>query len=106
MKSHASMNRIYRLVWSRVRNAWVAAAETARGRGKGSSRKLVAAALSLSAALAQAAPAGGQVAAGAGSISQSGATTTIEQSSQNLSLNWQSFNIARPETVNFVQPPR
>jgi filamentous hemagglutinin family protein len=98
------MNHIYRLVWNRVSNAWVAAAESARGRGKGSSRKLVAAALSLTAGLAQAAPAGGQVASGAGSIDQSGATTTITQSSQSLSLNWQSFNIAKSETVNFVQP--
>lgn len=104
MKRHASMNRVYRLVWSQVLNAWVAVREHARGRGKESSRTLVAAALSLSAALVQAAPIGGQVASGAGSISQSGATTTITQSSQNLSLNWQSFNIARPETVNFVQP--
>lgn len=104
MKRHASMNRVYRLVWSRVWNAWVAVAETARGRGKGSSCKLVAAALSLSAALAQAAPTGGQIAAGAGNISQSSTTTTIQQSSQNLSLNWKSFNIAPQETVNFQQP--
>ncbi|MBI2319676.1 MAG: filamentous hemagglutinin N-terminal domain-containing protein, partial [Betaproteobacteria bacterium] len=104
MKRHGSMNRIYRLVWSEARNAWVAAAETARGRGKSSARKLVAAALSLSAGIGQAAPIGGQVVAGAGSISQSGATTTIRQSSQNLSLNWKSFNIAPRETVNFLQP--
>jgi filamentous hemagglutinin family protein len=104
MKRHASMNRIYRLVWSRVWNAWVAVAETVRGRGKGSNRKLIAAALALSAVIAQAAPVGGQVAIGTGSISQAGSTTTIQQSSQNLSLNWQSFNIAPQETVNFRQP--
>ena len=104
MKRHASMNRVFRLVWSRVWNAWVAVAETARGRGKGSRRKLVAAALSLSAAIAQAAPSGGQVVAGTGSISQSGATTTIQQASPNLSLNWHSFNVAPQETVNFQQP--
>lgn len=104
MKSHASMNRIYRLVWNQLLNAWVAVAETARGRGKGPGRKLVVAALSLTAALAQAAPDGGQVVSGAGSIAQSGSTTTVTQSSQNLSLNWKSFNIAPQETVNFVQP--
>jgi len=108
MKRHASMNRIYRLVWNQVLNAWVAVAETSRGRGKSSSRNLIAAVLSLTAAVAQAAPVGGQVVAGAGSISQSttaaSSTTTIQQSSQNLSLNWQSFNIAPQETVNFVQP--
>ena len=98
------MNHIYRIVWNQVLNAWVAVAESARGRGKGASRKLVAAALSLTASFAQAAPAGGQVVSGAGNIAQSGSTTTITQSSQNLSLNWQSFNIAKQETVNFVQP--
>ena len=104
MKSHGSMNRVYRLIWSEVLNGWVAVAESGRGRGKGSSRKLIAAALSLSAAFAQAAPVGGQVVSGAGSVTQSGTTTTIQQASQNLSLNWQSFNIAPQETVNFVQP--
>jgi len=104
MKSHASMNRIYRLVWNQVLNAWVAVAETAKGRGKGSSRKLIAAALSLSTIAALAGPQGGQVVSGAGAISQSGNTTTINQASQNLSLSWQSFNVAKPETVNFVQP--
>ncbi len=53
---------------------------------------------------AQAAPIGGQVTAGAGNISQSGNTTTINQQSQNLSLNWNQFDIAPKETVNFAQP--
>ena len=53
---------------------------------------------------AQSEPLGGQVSAGAGSVTQSGATTTIQQASPNLSLNWKSFNIAPQETVNFVQP--
>src|ERR1700689_2612735 len=58
MNRHASMNRIYRLIWNEVRSAWVPVAETARGRGKsgrgGSGRarsmaslNLVAAAISL-----------------------------------------------------------
>jgi filamentous hemagglutinin family protein len=97
------MNHIYRLIWSELLNAWVAVAESASGRGKGASRKLVAAALSLC-AIAQAAPMDGQVVSGAGSISQSGVTTTIQQSSPNLSLNWKSFNIALQETVKFQQP--
>ena len=104
MKRHGSMNHIFRLVWSHASNGWVAVAETSRGRGKSSSRTLVAVALSLSAVGALAAPVGGQVVSGAGSISQSGTTTSITQSSQNLSLNWKSFNVASKETVNFVQP--
>ena len=80
MKSHASLHRIYRLVWRPTLGVLVTVA------------------------VAQAEPLGGQVSAGAGSVTQSGATTTIQQASPNLSLKWQSFNIAPQETVNFVQP--
>ena len=51
-----------------------------------------------------AAPVGGNVVGGAGSISQSDLTTTINQSSQNLAVNWQSFDVKTNEKVNFVQP--
>lgn len=49
-------------------------------------------------------PTGGQIISGAGQIQQIGNTTTIHQASPTLSLNWQSFNIAPDQTVNFVQP--
>jgi filamentous hemagglutinin family protein len=106
------MNRIYRLVWNRSLKAWVAASEHARGRGKGAGRGLAGAALSVAAALAgamgagaaHATPQGGQVVGGSGSIAQSGAVTTITQASQNLSVNWQSFNVGAQQTVDFVQP--
>ncbi len=51
-----------------------------------------------------AAPTGGQVTSGAGAISQGSGTTTVNQASQNLSLNWQTFNVGAHESVNFVQP--
>ena len=104
------MNRIYRLVWSRTLGVLVAVAENAKGRGKSSaSRALVVGAVALTGGLfltpfVQAEPMGGQVSAGTGSVTQSGTTTTINQASQNLSLNWHSFNIAPQETVNFLQP--
>jgi filamentous hemagglutinin family protein len=50
------------------------------------------------------APTGGQIVAGSGRIQQSGTTTTIRQSSQTLSLNWQSFDIGSGQTVQFLQP--
>ncbi|MET0378838.1 MAG: ESPR-type extended signal peptide-containing protein, partial [Spongiibacteraceae bacterium] len=103
MKRHGSMNRVYRLIWSCAQSAWIPVAELARGRGKSSLRKLSVAAFSLASTAALAGPEGGQVVAGMGTVSQAGATTTINQSSQNLSLNWQSFNVAPQETVNFVQ---
>ena len=51
-----------------------------------------------------AAPIGGDIVGGTGSISQSDLTTTINQTSQNLAVNWQSFNVNTNEKVNFVQP--
>ena len=110
MKSHASMNRTYRIVWNHKLGAMVAVAENAKGQGKsGTGRKLVAAALSLSGGLyisplAHAGPTGAQVGSGTGNIVQVGTTTTITQTSPTLSLNWQSFNIGKQETVTFVQP--
>ena len=91
LKSHASIHRIYRLVWSPTLGVLVSVAVALTGS-------------LLLTPLAQAKPLGGHVSAGAGSVTQSGATTTIHQASPNLSLNWQSFNIAPQETVNFVQP--
>ena len=44
------------------------------------------------------------VALGKGSASQSGSTLTVNQTSQNATFNWQSFNISADGTVNFVQP--
>ena len=105
MHRHASLNRIFRLVWSHVHQTWVVVSETSRGRGKRASKKLLLATAALTAAhLAQAGPTGGQVTAGAGGIDQAGKTTTVTQSSQNLSLLWKSFNTDASETVNFVQP--
>ncbi|HYR24758.1 MAG TPA: filamentous hemagglutinin N-terminal domain-containing protein, partial [Aquabacterium sp.] len=104
MTRHASMNRAYRLVWNQALNLWTPVAECARGRGKAGRALAVPAALALSASLLHAAPQGGQIVSGAGQITQSGATTTITQSSQNLSVNWQGFNTTAQETVNFVQP--
>ena len=110
MKRHASMNRVYRLIWSQVLNAWVCCAENVKGRGKSmSGRKLIAAALALSGGafltpLAMAGPVGGQVTAGAGTIAQAGLNTTIKQTTPNLAINWQGFNVAANEAVRFIQP--
>jgi hypothetical protein len=54
--------------------------------------------------VALAGPTGGQIVAGLGSISHSGNTTTIEQSSATLALTSQSFNIAPQQRIDFVQP--
>ena len=50
-------------------------------------------------------PEGGVVAAGQASITKSSVTTTVvNQASQNVIVNWETFNVNTNETVNFNQP--
>ncbi|ESQ81528.1 hypothetical protein AEAC466_21250 [Asticcacaulis sp. AC466] len=49
-------------------------------------------------------PTGGQVVGGQATISQSGNTQTITQTSQNAAIDWQSFNIGADGKVIFNQP--
>ena len=105
------MNRIYRLVFSKTLNAWVAVSEISRGNGKKATRAKAASALLLAPLClsAHAAPTGGIVTSGVGRVIQTQAAggavdTTITQSSQNLNLNWTGFNVGSNETVTFNQP--
>jgi filamentous hemagglutinin family protein len=54
--------------------------------------------------LAAAVPEGGSVAQGSAQISQAGAQTTINQTSQNTVINWHGFDTAATESVKFNQP--
>jgi filamentous hemagglutinin family protein len=49
-------------------------------------------------------PSGGYVQAGTASITQSGDTITVRQTSADVSILWQSFNIGSQDTVDFLQP--
>ena len=124
------MNRIYRLVWNAALNLWVAVAENAKGKSKGGSARTSvtvgdvglsgsggftlnsccrAAAALLGAMLwatspVHAGPAGGVVSAGSGSIAQTGTTTTINQTSPRLAIDWNTFSTAAGESVMFLQP--
>lgn len=53
---------------------------------------------------ASAGPEGGQIVGGAGNINRSGNTTTINQNTERLAIDWQSFDVGSDERVNFVQP--
>lgn len=53
---------------------------------------------------ANALPSGAQVAAGQAQISQQGANLLVQQHSQKLITNWQSFNIGSGAGVQFLQP--
>jgi filamentous hemagglutinin family protein len=104
LNGHAALNKVFRLVWSALHQAWIAVPESARGRGKRRVRVAAGLLAAVTATLAQAGPMGGQVVQGTGSIAQAGSTTTVTQSSAQLSLNWRSFDTAAHEVVNFVQP--
>lgn len=71
---------------------------------KGGKISLVVSALVAGSTMTFASPTGGEVTSGSAAISQSGAITNIHQSTDKASINWQSFNIAGHETVNFIQP--
>ncbi|MFA9373197.1 MAG: filamentous hemagglutinin N-terminal domain-containing protein [Poseidonibacter sp.] len=71
---------------------------------KGGKVSLVVSALIGSTTLSFAAPSGGVVTSGSANISSSGNTTNIIQNTGNVTINWNKFNIASNETVNFKQP--
>ena len=110
------MNRVHRKIWSARLGAFVAVAETAKGRGKvAGSATVGAVAMAIggmagahAAGLAPGAlPTGGQVSAGSAAISSSGNTLNVIQGSQRAAINWQSFNIGNPRsTVTIYQLAR
>ncbi|HPL10573.1 MAG TPA: ESPR-type extended signal peptide-containing protein, partial [Smithellaceae bacterium] len=101
------MNKIYRLIWSRSREMWIAVSEkVAAGWFR---RPLTVGALVLSALLAaggtakaldpHALPTGGQVVAGTAAISQAGSAMTINQHTDKMIANWNTFNIGQNASV-------
>ena len=109
------MNCAYRLIWNERINAWSVVPEIAKARGKGGATKRSAAVLLLTLACAShavmaadlaatALPGGAQVAAGQATVSTSGASMAINQSSQRAIINWQNFDIGSQAQVNFLQP--
>lgn len=104
------MNHIYRVIRSSTHGALIAVAESAvSGRNRRRSLRRLALLLSgplalLPVAVVCAAPVGGQVSAGSGQITQNGNTTTIQQGSDRLAINWNSFNVGINESVRFNQP--
>lgn len=99
------MNRTYALVWNPCLARWDVAHEHARRRGKGAGAVLAAALLLPAMAFAAALPSGGQMVAGQGQISTpANNQMVIDQASNKLAINWQSFDIAEGNRVTFNQP--
>ena len=113
------MNHIYRSIWNEKTGAYAAVSENASSAGKPSSSVRGSTAsgalfalktLSVSLMLALGAnvyalPPTGVVTAGSATINNSKpGNMVINQATQNVAINWQSFNIAAGESVQFVQP--
>ena len=49
-------------------------------------------------------PTGGNIVGGSGSIDQSGLTTTINQNTSSMAIDWNSYNLSSDEIVNYIQP--
>ena len=74
------------------------------GYGMPTKLSALALAIQLSSGIVWAGPEGGVVKGGAGSISAAGITTTIEQLSNRMAIDWQSYDVAAGERVNYIQP--
>ena len=100
------MNRIYRLVFNAALGTWVAVAENAKGRGKGgrAASALIAVLAVLSPAAHAASAADAAVVGGAGTVATTGLTTTINQTSQRLAIDWTQLSTAANEALKFNQP--
>ncbi|MFP6849988.1 MAG: MBG domain-containing protein [Pseudomonas sp.] len=99
------MNRTYALVWNPSLGAWTVTDERARRRGKGAGAVLAAALLLPLMASAADLPTGGNVVSGSGAINQPNAQQmVIDQASNKLAIDWQSFDIAAGKKVTFNQP--
>lgn len=101
---HGSLNRVFKVIFSKSLGTFIAVPENARSGGKAPKSSVALAALMLGSTAAYAGPTGGNVVAGTANISALGNTTTITQATNRAIINWQSFNVGSAETVQFHQP--
>jgi filamentous hemagglutinin family protein len=101
------MNKIFRLIWSRVKEAWVIVAEKVKGNGGPApvtvGVALITASLAVGSGVATALPTGAQIASGTVGINTVGNVMTVTNSA-NAIINWQNFSIGNNETARFIQP--
>ncbi|RII26601.1 MAG: hypothetical protein CXR31_09285 [Geobacter sp.] len=106
------MNKIFRLIWSMAKEKWVVVSEKVAARGCCPAATV--GALTLAALFAAggnafaldpgALPTGGKITSGSGSIATGGNQMTVNQTTQQMITNWNSFNIGQNAGVQFKQP--
>ncbi|WP_051206318.1 MBG domain-containing protein [Oceanospirillum maris] len=111
-----SLNHIFRLVWNHSLGAWCVAPEIARGKGKSRTQgqtsatcRLLPLALPLALLLGSTTawadlPQGGNISAGQGQLTYQGDNLQVQQHSDKLAVDWQSFSIGKDNKVVFNQP--
>jgi fibronectin-binding autotransporter adhesin len=107
------MNKIFRVIWSEAKEKWVVVAESVKSCG-GVPSWVVGSAALMAAVMAGALPgyaldpgalpSGGRITSGNGSIATSGSQMTVNQTTQQMIANWNTFNIGANAGVRFVQP--
>jgi filamentous hemagglutinin family protein len=105
-----TMNKIYKVIYSKTLGCLVVVSESAKcSGGKKTARRKLVSLVATSSLLsmpvfAGALPTGGQVVSGAASISSNGSAMTVNQSTDKMIANWQSFSIGAGNSVTFKQP--
>ena len=99
------MNHVYRLIWREAAGGFIAVAEMARACGGRTSSKVAAVSCALlCVAGAQAAGTGFNAVEGSATVATSGTTTTVNQTSHGVRIEWQTLGVAAGETLKFLQP--
>ncbi|MBN3771579.1 GLUG motif-containing protein [Burkholderia sp. Se-20378] len=104
------MNKTYALVWNAGQGVWQVAGERVRRHGKSATRARVVAVLALlaggAATSVQALPTGENIVSGKADILRydNGQQMSINQHSDKLVTNWQTFDIDKGQRVTFNQP--
>ncbi|MEN8511901.1 GLUG motif-containing protein [Burkholderia sp. RS02] len=104
------MNKTYSLIWNDAQGAWQVAGERVRRHGKSATRARVVAVLALlaggAATSAHALPTGEKIVSGKADIHRydNGQQMSINQHSEKLVTDWQTFNIDKGQRVTFNQP--
>ncbi|NLD38765.1 MAG: filamentous hemagglutinin N-terminal domain-containing protein [Desulfatiglans sp.] len=106
------MNKIYQLVWSKTKKMWISVSEMAASGWF--RRPLVSGSILLIALLTAGGslwaidpgelPSGGYVTSGQADISQNGSSMTVNQYTDKMSAEWDTFNIGQDASVDFMQP--
>ncbi len=99
------MSRAFAVVWNSQLGTWSFTHESTSRRG-GCPAAILTSALLFGSGVAAAAdlPTGGVITYGSGAIGSSGSQMVINQSSNKLAIDWQSFNIGAGSRVTFNQP--